>query len=477
MQTRSSTRQLIVAMLGIWVALSSAALAATCVWTNPAAGGSFTNAASWSNGVPGSADNATLPYDPYPWTPTVTIDGGDRAVGLLQTLGAGKFIVNLNAGAVLSTRLDIGRSGWVVISNGTFNSTGNHDIGGQFSSPGRVYVNGGSFTVTNASILNMAAGLGVNGLTLLEVNPGGSFRYAPPDGSMMTVGYDSANAGGKAILRVNGGTATVAGASSQLAITYPAAANERLTSQVEVVSGAFSAFTGSVNQAIRVGHRHWGAAVWDKPNSIVISNLAVFVVSNGTVNVGGYGLWVGRSTNASPGEFNMYGGTVNLGGLTVGDLGRMTQTGGVLTFTAKTAFSNEATDGQRHFYISGGTSRFDNVEANAMTINLGTTAGGNVLGQGLYNVVLGSTGRPPFTVTLPNPLYGCGTAGGGNGKFRDGVMDLTVWTNVTVAWNGTNYSGLAGPTSLKAFVGTATTWGWDAEVAPLEPHGSMVLLK
>jgi hypothetical protein len=484
MQTRRQTQWLIVAAMGALLAVTPAALAG--IINNNNVSGYFTNSAIWVGSVvPGSGDDARIVDNNI----TVTIDGGDRTV---QKLSANKataaFVLNMNPGATLFTTLNIG--GTIVISNGTLQITGSGPTLGGANAlltggalPASLILSGGNYSQTNNTAFILDAGVAAE--STVRVDAGSTFDYK---GTTLgaSIGNDAGSPTGRKriLFQVNGGTAnltTADGYENIIAGNWNATdATAKMTSVVTVASGTLNVLTnvatpGGPGQRLIVGGR---AGLSGNPNSDFDGHFSQLVVSNtGSLNVGGGGVFVGRSASGSGGEFAMYGGTANLNGLHVGDLGRVTQNGGVMTLNAKTAFTNAATDSQRHFYMSGGLTRFENIAANAMTIDMGGASGGNVLGQGLYNVQIGSTGRPPFTVTLPNPLYGCGNASGGNGRLRDGIMDLTVWTNVTVAWNGTNYSGLTGPTSLKAFVGTATTWGWDAEVAPLTPYGSMVMLK
>ena len=127
--------------------------------------------------------------------------------------------------------------------------------------------------------------------------------------------------------------------------------------------------------------------------------------------------------------------------------------------------------------MSGGLTRFRNIDSNAMTIDMGGAGSGNVLGQGLYNVELGSTGMPPFAVTLANAFYGCGDASGGNGVFRDGVMDMVVHTNMSITYNSITYSGGQGSNSLYGFAALAKTWGWDVSVMIPPPRGTLFLMR
>jgi hypothetical protein len=471
---------------GAWAALSPATKAGIIV--DNTTSGYFTNAAIWVGGVvPGSGDDARIDLVN---DLTVTIDGGDRTVLQLSSKKTrSTFVLNMDPGATLFTTLNIG--GTVIISNGTLQITRNGPVLGGANAllvggamPASLILSGGHYSQTNGSAFILDAGTAAE--STVRVNAGSTFDYK---GTTLgaAIGNDSFSPYGrmKILFQVNGGTANLTTADGYASIIVGNWDNSdtdaKMTSIVTVASGTLNVLTnvntpGGPGQRFIVGGRT--SAQDSQPNSSFDQHFAQLVVSNtGALNVGGGGLYVGRNAKGSAGEFLIKGGTARANGLVIGDLGKLTQTGGVLTLTAKYAFTNEAVDSQRHIFMSGGLTRFENIAANAMTIDLGsTTVGGNVLGQGLYNVALGSTSRPPFTVTLPNPLYGCGSASGGNGTKNDGIMDLTIATNVTVVWNSTTYSGLTGATSLKTFATTAKTWGWDVSFDPAIPLGGGTLL-
>ena len=142
---------------------------------------------------------------------------------------------------------------------------------------------------------------------------------------------------------------------------------------------------------------------------------------------------------------------------------------GVLRFTGKSQFLNESTDSGQHLFMSGGLTLFQGISSNQMTINMGGASAGNLLGQGFYNVQFGGDSMSPFQINLTNEFFGRGTASGGNGILRDGIMDLGIWTNTTILYSGTTYAGTNGPNSLYSFASLAQTWGWDAFVIVPEP--------
>jgi hypothetical protein len=473
-QLRRFQLVVVVATLALIFGAVTRSTAATYIWTNTASG-NFTDGGSWDpNGTPGSSDTANLPLA---FTGTVTVDGSDRTVGALQTYGPGTYLVNMNSGATLATILDsITRQGNLIVSNGTVSGIagGVNNIGGQFGLPGFVYLNGGNLIVTNAgNSFTIKQGAASLGDSIVQVNAGSTFRFSDPTvGFGLVVGADGAAGDGRAILHVNGGTAHIAGVADYSSIGRWGA-NKASTAVVSVASGTLNSYVGSTGQRIVVGARAGGLS--GNPNSQFVNNLAQLNVSGtGTLNADGYGLFVGRNTEQSPGEFNVTGGTANLGGAYVGNFGKLSQSAGVVTYTSRRDFLNESDDSAQHLFMTGGLTRFQGITDGTMTIDMGDATAGNVLGNGFYNVEFGGNDMSPFTITLPNIFYGRGTASGGNGIIGDAIMDLTVWTNTTVIYNAVTYSGTNGPNSLYTFASLAQTWGWDVFVAIPEPTTTML---
>ncbi len=460
----------------LWVAVPSM-FATAYVWTNKS-NAYWTNAAAWNpNGVPTNGDSASLPAF-INANVAITLDGGDRNLsGTLDLKGSGNaynnsLVVNLDSGAALRAAFELYRSFQVVISNGTFIGTGENRVGGQ-QTGGSVILDGGNLWITNGAGLFIQQGLSDD--SKLQINSGAFTFRDTTVGYKLTVGnfVGSGNHAGRALMNVAGGTADVSGLGNEMIILF-AGTGRVGTGIVNVTSGTLTTFTNGTGGRIVVGGRSGGAA---NPGSWYSTNLAQLNVSgSGVVNAGGYGAFVGRNTESSPGEFNVNGGEANMGGLIVGDWGKLSQTSGVLRFTARQSFLNEATNNLQHLFMSGGTTYFQGIASNRMTINMGGANAGNVLGQGFYNVQFGSNGGSAFRIDLSSIFYGSGDATGGNHVFGDGIKDLVIWTNTSINYNSVLYSGTSGANSLMDFATLATPWGWDVSVGAIPEPGVVGLV-
>jgi hypothetical protein len=464
----------------LWFAVPST-FATAYTWTNKVSG-YWTNSANWNpNGVPTNGDSASLPAF-INANMAITLDGGDRTLaGSLSLEGSGSsynnsLILNLDSGAALRTRFELYRLFAVVVSNGTLLATGESRIGGSNASEpigASVTLNGGNLYVTNGAGLWLQQGRDAGMDSTLQINSG-AFTFRSE--YKLTVGQPvgAYNYAGKAVMNVAGGTADVGGSADEM-IIMNADRGRIATGIVNVTSGTLTAFTNTTSKRIIVGGRE-GSRSGD-PALWFSTNLAQLNVSgSGVVNAGGWGAFVGRNSGASPGEVNVNGGDASFGGFIVGDWGKLSQTSGVLRFTASQQFLNEATNNVRHLFMTGGLTLFQGISSNKMTIDMGAANAGNVLGQGFYNVQFGSNGGSAFTIDLSNPFYGCGDVNGGNQIFGDGIKDLVIWTNTIVKYNSVTYSGVSGGNSLMDFATLATPWGWDISVGAIPEPGVVGLV-
>jgi hypothetical protein len=462
-----------------WFAASNAR-AATITWTNAAFNGYYTNASLWQGfAVPGANDDARLST-----AAAVVIDGGSKSNNLLEVRTSGaSFILNMDSDATMWAGFDAsGGSTGVIVSNGTLVARSSPVIGGSFGRRGNFILSGGNYLQTNANGAIFTTEAGVGGPTLVRVDAGSTFTFASGVNGAFNLGSSVIAGRGGMQFQVNGGTVNVTGGDGINAVVGRWAGIDSvaaMTSVLTVASGTLSTFTNASalpTQRLVVGGR--GNSFSTSNNSDFDQHVAQLIVSNaGTLNAGAGGVAVGRNANGSGGEFVIHGGNANVNGLIVGDLGKLTQTNGILKFNAKYQFLNEATDNAQHLFMSGGTALFQGISSNQMTINMGGASAGNVLGQGFYNVQFGSNGGSAFTINLTNnAFYGRGTATGGNGIFGDGIMDLVIWTNTSVIYNSTTYSGTSGPNSLLDFATLATPWGWDVSVGAIPEPAALGLV-
>ncbi len=191
------SHRVLAALLAIGPA-SSSALAATTTWTNPA-GGLWTDAGNWSNGVPGTSDLAVLPGidgDGYDITITGSISAGVLQVGgngaNVRLVGTGSLTafggcyVGLTGGAVLSLR---GPTMHVIGSTAAGGSGGSASLEvrqGSTLTTGGLTLSGGSggagslLVQDPGSLLFATAGasVGTSGVGLLQVDEGATFAAA-----------------------------------------------------------------------------------------------------------------------------------------------------------------------------------------------------------------------------------------------------------------------------------------------------------
>lgn len=443
---------------------------ATIDWSDDT-DGLFTDASKWAGGVvPGPGDLASLPREK---NATITISGGKRGVGGLQVRSKGGFVVNMDPGAVLSADLDICGGGQILVSKGTIEPR-NTVVGGEFGAIGTLILSGGNCVATSGAF-NINGGVSKNGYSCVQVNAGSTLTFNEEErGHVFSIG-NSVNYPGvtlaKCALEVNGGTANISGSANEMKVgIWSAGTLSEVVAEVSVTSGTLNAFVESEKGRILVGSR--ANSVLDRPDSDFDDCVAQLNVSGtGILNAGGEGLWVGRNEKASPGQLNVEGGEANLGGMILGNHGKITQSKGVLRFTGNKDFVIEAANGQQHLFMTGGVTLFQGVHSSEMTIAPGETRAGNVLGKGFHNVEFGGPKMAPFRITLAQEFYGRGTSNGGNGTPGDGIMDLTVWPNVTIVYKNTTYKGTGGANSLGAFGTLAKSWGWDFVLATA-PKGS-----
>jgi hypothetical protein len=453
-----------IALVGLLAASLPLARAATIDWSGNA-DGDFADAARWAGGaVPGAGDTANVPAGT---TATVAIRGAARQVGRLQMRGKGTYAVAMDPGAVLSANVDICGTGRMVVEKGTVDSRDTL-VGGEFGHVGMLILKGGNFHATAGSF-NINGGVSKELYSCVQVNAGSTLTFSEEErGFVFTIGNSVCTPTvqlQKCALEVNGGTVTISGSANEMKVgAWGGASTSEVVAEVNVTSGTLNTFVDSEKGRILVGSRARSAL--ERPEADFAECVAqVNVSGTGVLNAGGDGLWIGRNKESTPGRLNVTGGEANLGGVILGNLGRITQSKGVLRFNANKDFVNEAQDGQPHLFMTGGVTQFQGLRSSEMTIAAGDARAGNALGKGFHNVEFGAAKGGPFRITLAQEFYGRGTANGGNGVEGDGIMDLKVWPNVTIVYKNTTYKGTGGANSLLAFGQLAKSWGWDFVLA------------
>jgi hypothetical protein len=449
---------------------AACARAASYTWPKNRGSGSWADAANWTpEGVPAAGDSATVEAG-RPARFEITLEGANRDLKELLMQGSGDsgienmLVIDLAKGASLTTSFTVKQGGQILVKGGTLSGVGENSIGAS-QTGGKVTVDGGALLIGGGGML--AVRNGKNADSVLEVRAGSFAFHEDVHGYVFVVG-ETVGPGphtGMGVMNVEGGTATVNGSASEMRVGNWGT-NGVGTAVLNLTGGTLNIFPGSEKQRMVVGGRAPGYGKC--PDSAFAEDLAQLNVSGGTLNADGHGIFLGRN-GESPGEFTVSGGEANLGGMVLGSMGKLTQSKGVLTFTGRRPWLNEATGGVRRLFMSGGLVRFQGVHADQMTVDMGGPAAGNTLGQGFWNVEFGGEGMGPVTIALPNEFHGCGTAQGGNGIPRDGIKDLKVWSNVTVEHKGATYHGTAGANSLQAFAKLAQSWGWDAFVESQRP--------
>ena len=438
--------------------------AAAIDWSGGAEG-DFSEASNWAGGaVPGPEDVANLPGGK---AVSVTIRGGARSVGKLQLRGKSTVTVAMDPGAVLSASLDVCGGGQLIVSKGTVEPK-DTVVGGEFGATGALVLSGGNLVATSGAF-NINGGVSKDAWSRVEVNAGSTLTFAEEEkGFVFTIGgcvNTPTVTLAKCALEVNGGTVNISGSANELKVGgWSAGSTSEVVAELNVSSGTLNAFVDSEKGRILVGSR--SRSVLDRPDADFAECVAeVNITGTGVLNAGGGGLWVGRNKEASPGRVNVGGGEANLGGLILGNHGKLTQSKGTLRFTGNMDLVNEAQDGQQHLFMTGGVTVFRGTQSGEMTISMGDARAGNVLGKGFHNVEFGGAKAGAFRIILAQEFYGRGTANGGNGIEGDGIMDLKVWPNVTIVYKNTTYKGTGGANSLQDFGRLARTWGWDFALA------------
>lgn len=412
--------------------LSSPALAGSQATSAPgndtcnAAGGNWSNTATWTDGsVPTTSDNVTIGTGC-----TVTVDV-TTAVGINVTINSGGTLQSPTTGTVTNNNLNVSGN---VTNNGTLDFSTNGNTSGAiltFGAGGANVTFGGTGATTDVSAIAVAKGAQT---TIVELN---TTNFTVQGVNTDIAGYLTLTSGTFKI----SGTFTVANRTFPTA-TYiiPATGGFWLNNPNYTVSATASAAATTNNGLLRVslGTYNIGIGIADQMRG---GAGAVFTIEGGTINCSG------AFDPQSAVIYTQTGGTLNLG--IVGNnvsafgtfelfsssaLGSFTMSGGTINIITPSAGASKVD------YRNNTPTATTNITGGLVVIGAAPAPGG-----GIYNV----TGQMPSTAINTGQTMRVNNAA----VFMRGT---TVTNNGTIDSNGTgaryDFGSLSGPMSYSGGV-------------------------
>ncbi len=467
-----SARLIPLALAAVLLAAGARAQTCTTSWTN-AAGGLWTDAANWSDGVPDPGDTACITLA---GTYTVDATADNRTVaGLVvggasgtQTLTA-RYAFRVGAAGDASAVATIGANGRVEL------------VGGTGPSPTRLRTQG-TITVAGTLVLGASTGALDEAGGLLDVAPGGTLRLETPSGTPPVVGPVS----GAATVRVRGLLDCAAGASTcevaarldvdggtvratsgQLTVGFRGAGGDWTDATVDAAAGASLWFRGWQGTPFRFTGTLSGA-----PAGVVVNVDARMEAGPGdaTLAVGGTGFVVDGPAGGSTALLGSAGGRFVNTGRMVWEAGSSALDGAVLENRGTTrAVRITMQNGGRLVNRAGATLEVTDQTLGGVVENAGlivATGGGGVtfrttLSENGLRSLPGSelradagsrfTLQPPAAATFPDGVTASGT----------GIVQFSLL--------GFEHQGTVSPGTPEAPVGTL---GWNAYFRPSQTAGS-----